>query len=145
MTLDGKNVNDRFDERLGLGLPNRVDDVDVAGRQRDARAGFREIDDRQTDEERRRRDDLEKDERFDSDPADFFQRTGAGDSDDDGRENKRRDDRLDQVDENVAEKINFVSPIGPQPTDQCADDETDHDLRGQRRSIPRAAMDGTTI
>ena len=62
---------------------------------------------------------------------------GPGDADYDGGENQRRDDRLDQVNENVTQEINFVPPVGSQPANQRADDKPDHDLRRQRRPIPR--------
>ena len=58
----------------------------------------------------------------------FRQRAAAGDPDDDGRENQRRDDRFDQVKEDVAQKINRVPPIRPEPADHAADDQADHDL-----------------
>ena len=132
-------MNDRANEGLRMRLRDLFDDVDVLGRESDARSRFGEVDDRQSDEKRGRGRDFKKDQRFESHPANFFQRTCACDADDDGRENQRRDNGFDQVDENIAEKINFVAPIRPQPSEQCADDKTDHDLRGQRWPIPRAA------
>src|SRR4029077_360958 len=54
------------------------------------------------------------------------------------RENQRRDDRLDQIDENIAEKIHFVSPVGPKPSDESADDKADHDLGRERWAIPQS-------
>ena len=113
-----KNVHKRFDPGLGMRLSDRFDDVDVAGSERYADAWPGEIDDRQSNEKRRGGDDLEINQRFDSHASDFSKRAGAGDSDDNGRENQRRDDRLDQVDENVAQEINLVSPIGSQPANQ---------------------------
>ena len=136
-------MHDCFDQSFRLGLPDHFDDVDVTGRESHAGARLRKIHNRQSDEKCRGRDDLEINERFDSHSADLFQGAPARDADDDGRENQRRDDRLDQVNEDVAEKINFVAPAGLQPSDQRADNQADHDLGRQRWAIPWAASVGS--
>ena len=115
-------------------LADRLDHVGVAGRERHADARLDEVDHRQTDEERGRGHDLEINQRFHAHPSDLSQRARAGDANDDGREDERRDDRLDQVNENVAQKINGVAPIGPQPADHAANDQSDHDLDRERRA-----------
>ena len=128
-----------------MALANRLGNVDVLRRERNAGAGFGEIDHRQSNKKSRGGSDLEKDERFESHAANFFQRARARDAYDDGRENQRRDDRLDQINENVAEKINFVSPFGFQPSDHGADHEADHDLSRQRIPICRLAAVGLRL
>ena len=45
-----KNVDDCLDQTLGVRFSDRFDDVDLAGSQSDARARFREIDNRESDE-----------------------------------------------------------------------------------------------
>src|SRR5260370_16382312 len=137
-----KRVHNRFDQRFGMALLDRLDDVDVAGRESYASSGLSEIHNRKSDEQRRGGDDLEINQRFDSHPSDLFQCAGTGDADHDGGDNQRRDDRLDQLDENVAQEITFVAPIGLQPSDQCADDQANHDLRRQRWTVPRPASLG---
>ena len=97
------------------------------GHQRHAYSRLGEIDHRQPDDERGRGRDLEIDDRFQTHSPDLFQAAGAGDPDDDGRENQRRDDRLDQVEKNVAQKINRVPPIRSQPANKRANDETDEE------------------
>ena len=43
-------MHDRLDQRFGMGLPDRFDDVDVTGRESHACARFHEIYDCQSDE-----------------------------------------------------------------------------------------------
>src|SRR6266550_2241424 len=66
-------------------------------------------------------------------------RTRAGDSDHDGREHEWRDYGFDQIDKDVAQKINRVPPIGSQPADYSAGHQADHDLHRQRGAIPYPA------
>src|SRR5205814_4918137 len=60
----GEGVDDSFDERFRMSLPDGLDDVRVSGGEGDTDAGLSEIDDGQTDEESGRGDDLEIDEGF---------------------------------------------------------------------------------
>ena len=119
-----------------MGVRDRVHDLVRPGHQRDANPWLGQVNHCQSDEERGRRRDLEIDDRFQAHPPDFAQVAGSGDADHDGREDKRRDDRLDQVKENVPEKIDRVAPVGPEPADESADDQPDHDLGRQRWAIP---------
>src|SRR3984893_14473248 len=132
-------MHQRFNQCCRVALPDRFDDVDVAGRESNAHSRFREINHCQSDEECGGCNELKIDQRFHSHTSDFSQRTRPGDSRANGRENKRRYDRLDEVNENIAQKINFVSPIRPQPTNRHADDEPNHDLHRERWAVPRPA------
>ena len=129
-------MDDRFEQCLGMSLRDGVDDFVRPGHQRYANARLGEIDHRQSDDESGRGNDFEVDERLQTHSSDLFQAARAGDTDDDGRENERRDDRLDQVEENVAQEVDSVSPIGAPPADKRSDDETEKNLRGERWSIP---------
>ncbi len=131
-----KNVDDSFEERLRMGVRDGVDDVVRPGHQFHAHAGLGEVDHGQTDEKCGRGCDLEVDDRLQPHSTDFFQVPRARDPRDNGRENQWGDDCLDQVEEDIAEEIDLVSPIGPEPADETADDETDQDLDGQRWTIP---------
>ena len=123
-------MHNRFDQCLGMTLLDRLDYVATARREHYADTRLGEINDGQPDEERGGRYYLEINQCFNAHATDFSQRAGTSDSDDNGRENKRRDDRFDQVNEDVAQKINFVSPFGGQPADHAANDQPDHDLHG---------------
>ena len=118
---------------------NRFGDIDVSCREGDTSSGFCEVHDHQPDDECSRCDNLEKDQRLQSHASNLFQRAGASDSSDNGGKDKGCDDRLDQVDENVAQKVNPVSPVWSEPADYCARHQADHDLDRERRTIPRAA------
>src|SRR5205814_10082512 len=133
----GEGVDDRLDERLGMSRADGFNDVGVTGGKSDAAAGLGEVNDGEPDEERGGRDDFEVDERFRAHAPDFFQRAAAGDPDDDGGENQRRDDGLDEVEEDVAQEVNGVPPIGPEIADRAADDEADEDLGGEGRAAQR--------
>ena len=122
-----------------MALPDRLNDLGVRGDKSHANAGLREIDYRQPNEQRSRGGDLEIDECFHTHPPYFSQRACASDSDDDSREHQRCDDGFDQVDKDVAQKIDCVPPIGPEPPDQTAGNESDHNLHCQRGAIPRPA------
>jgi hypothetical protein len=95
------------------------------------------------DEEGERRDDLEIDERLEADPPNLLDRSGAGDPDDEGREEQRRDDHLDQAQEDAAQDANPLDGLllrvrmvdressGSQPPTTDAQREADEDLLGQ--------------
>ena len=83
-------------------LANRLDDVGVARGQSYARARLHEIDHGQSDDQRCGRDNFRIDQRSDAHATDLAQCTSAGDPDNDRGEDEGRDDRLDQVDKNVA-------------------------------------------
>src|SRR5262249_19873678 len=132
----GKRMHDRFDQSLWMTMLDRLNNVRVGGGESYAYARLREIDYSQANEQRCGSDDLEIDERFHAHPSYFAQRTCACDSNHDCREHQRRYDRFDQVNKDVAQEINGVPPIGPQPSDHAADNQADHDLHRQRGPIP---------
>ena len=109
-------------------LADGFENVGIRGGQSHSSARLCEIDYCQSDDEGCRGYDLEIDQRLYSHPPHFPERTGASDSDDNRQEYQRRDNRFDQVDKDVTQKIDGVSPIGPQPSDQAAHDQSDHDL-----------------
>src|SRR5207249_7124637 len=104
-----------------MALSDCLNDVGIASVESYADARFCEIDYSQSNEQRCCSDDLEIDERFHAHPSYFSQCTCTCDSNHDGREHQRRDDGFDQVNEDVAQKINRVSPIGPEPPNRTAD------------------------
>src|ERR1700674_5053711 len=120
-------------------LSGRFRGVGAAGGERHADSRLGEIYHGQADEERGRGDDLEIDESFRAHASYFFQRAAAGNPDDDGGEDERRDDRFDEVKEDVAQEVNGVPPVGPEIADDAADNEANEDLGGERRAIPGAA------
>jgi len=117
-------MDDRFDQSLWMTLFDCFNYVGVGGGESYAYARFREIDYRQSNKERRSRDELEIDERFRAHSSHFSQRSCACNSDHDGREHKRGDDGFDQINENVAQKINRIPPIWPQPPDHTPQQPT---------------------
>jgi len=122
-----------------------LDDVDVGGQtERDADAWFHEIHNYQPDESGRCRNDLEI--KIALIPiARLFERACAGDPSHNRGKNQRCDDRLDEVNENVAEKINFVSQSDASQRDQDADDHIRHDLRREDGGYQgRGFVDETT-
>ena len=85
----------------------------------------------QADEQRGRGRDLEPDQGLEPDPAEGLQVTGLGDADDDHAEHERRDHRLDETDETVAERLEGRGRVGPQPSDDDSEHERAGDLREQ--------------
>jgi hypothetical protein len=108
-----KRVDYGFDERLRMSVLNGLDGGRVRRFESHSDARLGEINHGQSDEQRDCSDDLEIDQCLESHAPDFAQRAGTCDPYDDRRENKRRDDRFDQVNENVAQKIDRVAPIRP--------------------------------
>src|SRR4051794_26653416 len=91
-----------------------------------ADAGLDEVNDREADEERDGRDDLEVDERLRAHAADLLEVAAARDAYDERREDERRDDGLDHVQEDVAKEKYRVAPVGLDVSEQAAHDEPDH-------------------
>src|SRR5207248_1784599 len=60
------------------------------------------------------------------------------DADYQSRKNKRANDRFDQIQENVAKKVDIVPPFRPYPPDRDTDNQPNHNLRGQRWAVPGA-------
>jgi len=121
-------VRDNLEQRFRMRLRNRIDNVVRPGHQPHAHSRFREIHHGEADRQRGGRGDLEVNDRLESHAPNLFQAPRARDSDHDGRENKWCDDRFDQAEKNVAQKVNRVSPIRAQPADESADDQPNEDL-----------------
>ena len=68
-------------------------------------AGLEDVDQRQAEEQRDGRRDLEVDDRLQADAPHRLQVAGAGDADDQRREQQRRDDHLDHPQERVGERL----------------------------------------
>ena len=78
-------------------------------RQRDPDSRFHQIDREQTHRQRQRRDDLEVENGFESEPTDRFQIIAMSrDTDDERSENNRRDDALDQPQENIGDDFEML-------------------------------------
>src|SRR5436190_21836862 len=120
-----------------MSLADCLENVGAGCGESHAGAGLCEINNCQSNHEGGCGDDLEIDQRLNSHAPYLPERTGARDSHHNGGEYKRRDDRLDQFNENVAQKINRIAPIGPQPSNHATDKQPDHDLYRQRWAIPR--------
>ena len=91
----GKDVDQQVAKALGLGL-DELRDI-AATREQHTGSGLGEIDNRQAQEERNRGDDLKIKQSLAAHSADLLQVAATGDADDQGREDERRDDRLDQI------------------------------------------------
>ena len=107
-------------------------------RQVHADAGLREVDREQADQQRERRDDLEVDHRAQPHAADDLEVARAGDAGDQRREDQRRDDHLDQAQEELAERPEVERPGRVVRLDQGTGDDAecqaDEDLLGQREA-----------
>ena len=101
-----------MDEQIAKALRLRLDqrsNVAAAGEQQ-IRARLNQIYDRETDEQRDRGDYFKVQQRFGAHPPNFFQITATGNADHERRKNQRRNDRLDEVKKNVAQKIERCCP-----------------------------------
>src|SRR5207253_4624524 len=87
-----------------------------------------------------RRDDLKIKQSLAAHSSDLLQIAATGDADHQGREDERRDNRLDQIEEDVAEKIDVVAPVITPPaaevSNQTTEYQPDQNLRGQGRPVP---------
>src|SRR5207253_8915019 len=83
--------------------------------------------------------DLEIQQRLCAHAPDLLQVAAAGNPDHQRRKDQGRDDRLDQIKEDVAEEINVISPLRAEVSNHAADNQTNQNLSGQRRSIPGTA------
>ena len=92
----------------------------------------------QADHERERRDDLEVDDGAQAHAADDLHVAGAGDAGDQRREDQRRDDHLDQAQEELAEGPEVGGRRGvvlaDDPADDDADRQADENLLGERQA-----------
>jgi hypothetical protein len=80
--------------------------------------GCPDVDDDQADDQRDGADDLEVQDRQAAGLADLLHVFHAGDADDDGAEDDRRDDHLDQLDEAVAQRLHRRAGFGVEMTQQ---------------------------
>jgi len=94
----------------------------------DAGAGLHPVDHEQADDERDGGDDLEIDQCLYPHPADLFHVAQAGDPHDDGREDDRADQHLDELDERVAQRLQLLAQRGVLPAEQHAGDDGQEDL-----------------
>ncbi len=93
---------------VGAGSCDRREGAGVTGggcygSHREADTGFGDVDRQQADDEGQGGDDLEVDERLDAHAADAFEVAVTGDADDEGGEDERGDDGLDQAQKDVGE------------------------------------------
>ena len=106
-------------DRLGV---ERVD-IDIH-----AGAGLPQIDDDKADDQGQRGHDLEIDQRLDADPADLLHVLHAGDAVDDGAEDDRGDQHLDQLDEQVTEPFHAFAELRIEIPQQHAENDGAQDL-----------------
>ena len=92
-----------------------------ADRHREPRAGLEDVDEREPEEQRDRRRDLEVDDRLQADAPHRLQVAGAGDADDQRREEQRRDDHLDHPQEGVGQRLDGDAEAGPEVADEDAE------------------------
>src|SRR6266404_4288989 len=96
----------------------------MCGRKRNAVTWPGEIYNPQADEKRDRSNDLKIEQRLQAHAPDFFQIPTAGYSHDQRREDQRRNDRFNQVEKNVAKKIDAIAPVGADVSQQAAREQT---------------------
>jgi hypothetical protein len=70
-------------------------------------------------------------------PAHRLEIAGAGDPDDQGREQQRPDDHLDHPQEEVGERAEVARERRPEPADHDPQHEPDQDARGRARDQAR--------
>ena len=140
----GHRIDDRLrdgvQQHLVPGLRRRRHFSRPGRRQRDPVAGTRDVHRDEADEEGDRRDHLEVDDRAHAHAADRFHVARPRRAGDQGREDQRRDDHLDQAQEQLAERPDVLRPRRIDVVDVGAkrnpDRQTDEDLLGQ----PDAAL-----
>ena len=100
--------------------------------------GLEDVDQREPEEERNGRGDLEVDDRLQADAPHRLQVAGAGDADHQRREQQRRDDHLDHPEKGVGQRLDGDTKAGPEMADEDAEHEADEDLgRDGRQPPPR--------
>ncbi len=105
--------------------------------QRDTGARLHDVHQHEADDERDRRRQLEPDDRLEPDAAHGPQIAGAGDADNQCREQQRRDDHLDHAQEEIGERLDRDAERRVQPADENADGQADEDLRRQAGKAAR--------
>ena len=124
-----------------LGVSGDALGVERGGIDVHACAGLNDIDDRESHDQRNRADNLEVEQRVAAGLANLLHVLHAGNTDHDRAENDRRDHHLDQLDEAVAERSHFGSPLGPEISEEYANHDGDDDLEVQR-AVQRLALLG---
>jgi len=104
-------------------------------RQADALASPRQVDRREADEQRERRNDLEVDERLHTHAADLLEVGVPGDADHERREQERRDDRLDHAQEHQRQHAQVDRHRRQVVADLRADDHADEDPGRERAAL----------
>src|SRR5581483_388872 len=89
----------------------------------------------EAEEQRDGRGELEVDDRLQSDPAHRLEIAGAGDADDERREDQRRDDHLDHAQEGVGERLDADAERRPQIADRDPEHEPGNDLGRQAAAL----------
>jgi hypothetical protein len=113
-----------------------------------AGTGLDGVDHHQADDQRDRAHDLEVEEREAAGLADLLHVLHAGDADDDGAEDDRRDHHLDQLDEAVAERLHRLAGLRPEMAEDDADDDRGDHLRVERlveRLLGRGLLHGSSL
>ena len=124
------DVHQEFRRRLHLARA-RIgrDGPRVEGRRIDVHAGPRlhDVDEREADDQRDRRDDFKVEKREAARLADGLHVLHPRDAGDDRTEDHRRDDHLDETDEPVAEGLHLRADVGGDDAEDDADDDrADH-------------------
>ena len=119
-----------------------------------AGAGLPKIDDHQADDQSERGHHLEVDQRLQPDPADLLHVLHAGDAVHHGAENDRRDQHLDQLDEEITQRLHLRAERWVEVPEQDAEHDGAQDLRsrgagttcgGGATGAPRTVLDGDAM
>jgi hypothetical protein len=102
--------------------------IDLAGVDVHAGAGLHHAGDHQADQQRQGRDDLEIEQCLGADPPDILDVVHLGDADNDGAEDDRPEQHLDQLDEPVRDRLQRRADLRPGDADPGADDDADQHL-----------------
>ena len=127
-------MHERLNQGPRMVFPDTFDDF---GRTRkgNTHSRFSEVDHGQPDKKRRGRNDLEIDQGFDPHPSDLAQFPAAGDPNHQSGKDERTDDRFDQIQKDIAQKIDCVPPLRFEPAKEDTGNQRHHDLRGERGPI----------
>src|SRR5204863_2902897 len=128
-----KNMDQKITKALRLSLDERSD-IAAAG-QSDPLTRLREIYNRQAEKQGNRSHNFKIEKCFGAHSSDFFQVAATGNADHERRKNQRCNNRLDEVEEDVAEEVDivapFIPPSPPQVSNQSAKHQANQNLRGQ--------------
>ena len=119
-------------DRLVFGGGDICADLVTGQRRRidvEARARLDDVGDDQADDQGKRREGEEVAERLGDDAPQLADVAHPGDAGDDGQENNRRDDHLDQPDEGIAQRLHGHAGVGIEMADQSANEDRCKNLR----------------